>query len=71
MEIGLSPSSRVTSRSCPGLVLQKALFELSSGALSSLLDEELGDGRMFLLWEWLWMLIGSAAASALGFGVAR
>lgn len=71
MERGLSPSSRVASRSCPGLVLEKALSRLDPGAVSSHLDEELGDGRVFLLQEWLWMLRGSTAASALGFGVTR
>lgn len=71
MERGLSPSSRVASRRCPGLVLEKALFGLNQRTLSSHLDEELGDGRVFLLQEWLWMLRGSAAASALGFGVTR
>lgn len=67
MESGLSPSSR----SCPGLLLEKALFGLNPGTVSSHLDEELGDGRVFLLQEWLWMLRGSTAASALGFGIAR
>lgn len=71
MERGLSPSSRVAPRSCPGLILEKALFGLNPGAVSSHLDEELGDGRVFLLWEWLWMLRGSTAASVLGFGVTR
>lgn len=71
MERGLSPSSGVTSRSCPGLVLEKALFGLNPGAVRGRLDEELGDGRVFLLQEWFWMLRGSTAASALGFGVAR
>lgn len=67
MERGFSPSSRVATRSCPGLVL----FGLNPGAVSSLLDEELGDGRVFLLREWLWMLRGGTAASTLGFGIAR
>lgn len=44
---------------------------MNPGVVSSHLDEELGDGRMFLLQEWLWMLRGSTAASALGFGVTR
>lgn len=71
MERGLSTSSRVAFRSCPGLVLEKTLLGLNAGAVSSHLDEELGDGRVFLLQEWLWMLRGSSAASALGFGVTR
>lgn len=71
MQRGLSPSSKVASRSCPGLVVEKALSGLDPGAVSSHLDEELGDGRVFLLQEWLWMLRGSTAASALGFGVTR
>lgn len=71
MEKGLSPSSRVASRSYPGLVLEKALSGLDPGAVSSHLDEELGDERVFLLQEWLWRLRGSTAASALVFGVTR
>lgn len=71
MERGLSPSSRVASRSCPGLILEKAVPGLDPGAVSGYLDEELGDERVFLLQEWLWRLRGSTAASALGFGITR